>query len=170
LSRARNDAPALDTRVETYLPKGAGWFDFWSNQRFAGGQRVAREAPLDIVPLYVRAGSIIPMGPEVQYATELPGAPYEIRIYPGADARFTVYEDDNETYGYEKGQRATYDLVWNDRARTLTIGPRKGTFRGMISRRELDLVLVRGARQGGIRPAPAGKRIAYTGKQAIVRF
>jgi len=170
LARARNDSPTLDTRVETYLPKGTSWYDFWSNQRFAGGQRVARQAPLDIVPLYVRAGSIVPMGPEVQYATELPGAPYEIRIYPGADARFTVYEDDNETYGYEKGQRATYDLVWNDKAGTLTVGPRKGAFPGMVSSRELDLVLVSGMHQGGIRPAPASKRIRYVGKQAIVRF
>jgi alpha-D-xyloside xylohydrolase len=162
--------PALDTAVETYLPKGAGWYDFWSNQRFAGGTRVTRQAPLDIMPLYVRAGSIVPMGPQVQYATEAPGAPYEVRIYPGADARFTVYEDDNETYAYERGQRATYELVWNDRARTLTIGARQGSFPGMTRTRALNLVLMGRGIKGGTEPAPATKRVSYSGARTVVRF
>ena len=84
--------------------------------------------PLDIMPLYVRAGAILPLGPRQQYATEKPDAPYEIRVYPGANGRFTVYEDDNETYAYEKGARATYDLTWDDARRTLTIGARQGRF------------------------------------------
>ena len=88
----------------------------------------SRECPLDILPLYVRAGSIVPMSPVMNYATEKPYAPYEIRVYPGADAKFTIYEDDNETYNYEKGQRATVELVWNDAARTLTVGKRQGSF------------------------------------------
>lgn len=163
-------APALNTAVETYLPKGAGWYDFWTNQRFAGGERVTRQAPLDILPLYVRAGSIVPMGPEVQYATQAPEAPYEVRVYPGADARFTVYEDDNETYAYEKGQRATYDLTWNDRARTLTIGARNGSFPGLVQRRTLNIVLVGGAPQGGTGAIPPSRQVTYTGKTVIVRL
>jgi alpha-D-xyloside xylohydrolase len=130
---ARLAQAAQDLSVTTYLPQGVGWYDFWTNEHYAGGQRVTRQAPLDILPLYVRAGSIVPMGPVQHYATELPKAPYEIRIYPGADARFTVYEDDNETYDYEKGQYATYDLVWNDRARSLTISGRKGSFPALSS-------------------------------------
>ena len=97
--RALADArKPLDNSMETYLPEGAAWYDFWTNERFAGGRTVKRSCPLDRLPLYVRAGSIVPFGPAVSYATERSDAPYEIRIYPGADAAFTVYEDDNETY------------------------------------------------------------------------
>ena len=123
---------------------------------------MSKDVPLDVIPLYVRAGSIIPMGPLMQYATELPDAPYEVRIYPGADARFTVYEDDNETYAYEKGQRATYDLVWNDKARTLTIGARRGAFPGMLTRRRLDFALM-----GAV---PVKRQLVYAGKAASVTF
>ncbi len=161
---------ALDESVETYLPQGAGWYDFWTNARFEGGRRVSRRTPLDVVPLYVRAGSIVPMGPNVQYATQDPGAAYEVRIYPGADARFTLYEDDNETYAYEKGARATYDLVWNDAARTLTIGARQGSFPGMTRQRALDLVLVGAGTKGGMAALPATRRVSYTGKAVTVRF
>jgi alpha-D-xyloside xylohydrolase len=169
----RQDAAAvakLDTAVRTYLPRGAGWYDFWTDELFAGGQEVTREAPLDIVPLYVRAGSIVPMGPMVQYATEQPAAPYEIRIYPGADARFTMYEDDNETYDYEKGQYAAYDLVWNDKARTLTIGARKGRFPGLVVRRQLDLVLAGHGGAAGLPPAATTRRVVYDGHAVTVRF
>lgn len=157
-----------DLTVSTYLPKGADWYDFWSHERHAGGGAVSREAPLNILPLYVRAGSIVPMGPAVQFATERPEAPYEIRIYPGADARFTIYEDDNETYAYEKGQRATYDLTWNDKARTLTVGPRQGSFPGMIQQRELNLVLVTASKEE--RSRSANRQILYDGNPKVVRF
>jgi alpha-D-xyloside xylohydrolase len=161
----RRADPKLDLAVQTYLPKGADWFDFWTNQRFKGGQRVTRQVPLDILPLYVRAGSIVPMGPLVQYATQSPQAPYQIRIYPGADARFTLYEDDNETYDYEKGRFATYDLVWNDRARTLTIGARKGTFPGLVRQRRLDLVLMN--RTASTQKA---RSVTYRGSRTVVSF
>ena len=92
----------LNNTMQTYLPSGADWYDFWTNEIFKGGQTEEKECPLNILPLYVRAGSIVPMGPVMQYATEKPDAPYEIQVYPGADAKFTVYEDDNETYDYEK--------------------------------------------------------------------
>ncbi|EJL33026.1 family 31 glycosyl hydrolase, alpha-glucosidase [Caulobacter sp. AP07] len=159
-----------DLIVSTYLPKGADWYDFWSNERHAGGKTVSRPAPLEILPLYVRAGSIMPMGPAVQFATEHPEAPYEIRIYPGADARFTIYEDDNETYAYEKGQRATYDLVWNDQARTLSVGARQGSFPGMIQKRQLNLVLVAPGKGAGAQSAPVDRQILYDGEPKVVRF
>ncbi len=132
-----------DFSLATYLPAGADWYDFWTGQRHTGGQSVTMDCSLGSFPLYVRAGSIVPMGPaDLQYATERPDAPYEIRIYPGADATFTIYEDDNETYAYERGERATYELKWDDAARTLRIGARQGAFPGMIASRELKLVLV----------------------------
>jgi alpha-D-xyloside xylohydrolase len=162
---------AMDTSMETYLPEGANWFDFWSNQGFKGGQTVTRDCPLNILPLYVRAGSIVPMGPVLQYATEKPDAPYEIRIYPGADAKFTIYEDDNETYNYENGQRATYDLVWNDAARTLSIGPRQGAFPGMVAERKLNIVLAVPGKNAGIAAGSAAvKTVFYTGLPVQVQF
>jgi len=154
----------LNNTIETYLPAGADWYDFWTNERFSGGRTAKRACPLDTFPVYVRAGSIVPMGPVMQYATECPDAPYEIRIYPGKDATFTIYEDDNETYAYERGERATYDLVWNDATKTLRVGAREGSFPGLVAIRELKVVLV-GA------PAPsATKTIRYTGKPAEVSF
>lgn len=162
--------PKIDLSMTTYLPMGSDWYDFWTHARLSGGQRVTRDAPLDILPLYVRAGSIVPMGPIVQYATEAPDAPYEIRIYPGADARFTIYEDDNETYDYEKGQRATYDLIWNDKARTLTIGARQGSFPGMVRQRQLNLVLISAQNATGIAPSTATRTVTYTGRALRISF
>jgi alpha-D-xyloside xylohydrolase len=161
---------ALDLNVNTYLPKGAGWYDFWTNQRHAGGQSVASAAPLDIVPLYVRAGTILPMGPVLQYATERPDAPYEIRIYPGADASFTLYEDDNETYNYEKGQSARTTLTWNDAARTLTVGARQGSYPGLVKRRTLNLVLADAGNGKGIAAAAPTRTLNYAGQAAVIKF
>lgn len=161
---------ATDASLRTYLPKEGDWYDFWTNQRYAGGQRVVRDVPLDIVPLYVRAGAILPMGPVLQYATEQPDAPYEIRIYPGADGSFTLYEDDNETYAYEKGQSARVALAWSDKTRTLAIGARKGSFPGMLKGRTLNLVLVDQANGKGIGTAKATRTVRYEGKPMVVKF
>jgi alpha-D-xyloside xylohydrolase len=150
----------IDNVAATYLPAGADWYDFWTNERFAGGQRVRKQVALDTMPLYVRAGSIVPMGPAVQHVTEQPDAPYEIRIYPGADAKFTVYEDDNETYDYERGDHATYEISWNDKPRRLIVGERKGSFPGMTRTRTLNVVLVAPGKDAGI-----AKSIVYEGKQ-----
>ncbi len=160
----------VDLKISTYLPQGAGWYDFYTNARFDGGQSVTREAPLDIIPLYVKAGSIIPMGPLQQYATEKPHAPYEIRVYPGADATFTLYEDDNETYNYEKGQYATYDLVWNDKAQTLSIGARKGTYPGLVKSRTLNIVIANPGNATAGDPTPATTTLVYTGKPQTISF
>jgi alpha-D-xyloside xylohydrolase len=159
-----------DLTMQTYLPQGADWYDFWTNQRYAGGATVSRETPLDIIPLYVRAGAIVPMGPVVQYATEQPGAPYEVRIYPGADGRFTIYEDDNETYAYEKGRSARYELVWNDARRTLSIGARKGSFPGLIGKRTLNIVVAGVGNATAIGMAPPGRSVEYAGKPLTVRL
>jgi alpha-D-xyloside xylohydrolase len=173
-SELKRDAAVLsaprDLTMRTYLPKGADWYDFWSNQRHAGGQIVARQAPLDVMPLYVRAGAIIPMGPIVQYATERPDAPYEVRIYPGADGKFTLYEDDNETYAYERGQSARYDLSWNDAQRTLTIGARHGAFPRMVKQRTLKIVVIGAAGESASSPALADRTVSYGGRALTVQF
>jgi alpha-D-xyloside xylohydrolase len=160
----------VDSTMRTYLPAGTDWYDFWTQERFKGGTTVAKDVPLDVFPLYVRAGSIVPMGPLVQYATERPDAPYEIRIYPGADGKFTVYEDDNETYNYEKGQHATYELRWNDAAKTLSVSARKGAYPGMVKTRKLNVVLAGPANAAAIAAAPATRSIDYTGKAVSLKF
>ena len=171
LEALRNAKPALDNSYATYLPKGAAWFDFWTNARYDGGQKVTGHYALNRFPLYVRAGSIVPMGPVVQYATEKLDAPYEIRVYPGADARFTIYEDDNETYNYEKGQYAAYELTWNDATNTLTVGERKGAFPGMTASRTLRIELASQDANAGIGEGSANvKTVTYSGKKIEVRF
>ena len=97
---------------------------------------------MDILPLYVKAGSIIPMGPTMQYATEKKADPIELRVYTGADAEFTLYEDENDNYNYEKGVYALIPINWNEITKTLTIGKRKGKFPGMPDKRVFKVVFV----------------------------
>ena len=165
-------ATESDKLVETYLPAGADWYDFWTNARHAGGTTASTPCPLDRFPLFVRAGSIVPMGPVVQHVTEKPDAPYEIRVYPGADATFTLYEDDGETYAYEKGERATVELRWDDESRTLSVGKRQGSFPGLVAEREFRVVLVNDASTAGLAEASAAavKSVRYTGKALRVKF
>jgi alpha-D-xyloside xylohydrolase len=117
------------------------WHDFWTGKRFDGGQSTTVAAPLVRIPLMVKAGSIIPMGPFVQYSTEK-SDPVEIRIYPGADCEFTLYEDENDGYDYEKGMYSTIEFKWNDSDHRLTIGKRRGDFPGMSKKRTFNVVLV----------------------------
>jgi alpha-D-xyloside xylohydrolase len=160
---------AVDDTMATYLPAGANWFDFWTNQRLPGGQTTKRACPLGEFPLYVRAGTILPLGPAVQYATEKPDAPYEIRVYPGKDARFDIYEDDNETYRYEKGQRALIPLRWDERKGILTIGARVGSFPGMTKRRTFRVVWMAPGHGAGISPAAkADGEVVYDGRAVTV--
>jgi len=161
---------ARDNVMETTLPAGADWVDFWTHERFTGGRVVRKECRLDTFPVYVRAGSIVPMGPVVHFASYKQNAAYEIRIYPGADATFTIYEDDNETYNYEKGQYATTELKWNDAARTLTVGPRKGSFPGMVLSRTLNVVLAVPGRNAGPAYTPSKvKTLVYEGRSVVVK-
>lgn len=171
-SRLASGADKIDDTVETYLPAGAAWYDFWTNARHEGGARVKTACPLDRFPLFVRAGSIVPMGPVQQHVAEKPGAPWEIRVYPGADAVFTLYEDDGETYAYEKGRRATVELRWNDQSRTLSIGRRQGTFPGLVAEREFRVALAADASTAGpAEVAPSAARsVRYAGKPVAVKF
>ncbi|HPN99531.1 MAG TPA: glycoside hydrolase family 31 protein [Opitutaceae bacterium] len=164
-ARALIERPkTLDNSMVTYLPAGADWYNFQTGERFTGGQTVTKHCPLDTFPVYVRAGSIVPMSPAgLQYATERPDAPYELRIYPGADATFTLYEDDNETYAYERGERATYDLVWDDAKRTLRIGARQGSFPGMVAERTLVISL-------RVPGSDAVREVRYAGQPLTVQF
>jgi len=127
---------------KVYLPKGSKWYDFWTGEKLQGGQEVEKAAPIDIIPLYVKAGSILPWGQKVQYAAEKNWDKLEIRIYPGANGEFTLYEDENDNYNYEKGLYSTITMKWDDQSQTLTIGERKGSFKGMLKNRTFNIVLV----------------------------
>jgi alpha-D-xyloside xylohydrolase len=124
-----------------YLPKGAAWYDFWTGRRYGGGQTVTLETRFDRVPMFVRAGSILPLGPEMQYVGEKAWDNLELRVYPGADATFTLYEDEGDNYNYEQGKHATITMQWNDKARKLTIGQRQGAYEGMLQQRQFTVVL-----------------------------
>jgi len=127
---------------EVYLPQGTDWYDFWTGEHLQGGQTVQKEALIDIIPLYAKAGSILPIGPKVHYATEKKWDNLEIRVYPGADGEFTLYEDENDNYDYEKGMYSTITFTWDDAKQVLTINDRRGSFPGMLSERGFSIVKV----------------------------
>lgn len=155
---------------ETYLPVGADWYDFWTGEKISGGNKVSKQTPLDIIPLYVKAGSIVPFGPNVQYAEEKKWDDLEIRIYPGANGRFVLYEDENDNYNYERGIYSTITFNWDDKKKSLTINDRVGTFPGMLETRTFNIVVVGNNKGVGENTGAADKVISYTGKKLIVKF
>ncbi len=151
------------TSREVYLPK-ATWYDFWTGAKVEGGKRVEADAPLAKLPLFVRAGSIIPMGPTMEWSTEKPADPIEIRIYPGTDGDFTLYEDENDNYDYAKGEHATIQLHWNDAAKTLSFGAREGSFPGMLEKHTFNVVVVGEGKGVGIGDSAAqAHAVVYKG-------
>jgi alpha-D-xyloside xylohydrolase len=168
---AREARPA-ESRQKTrtvYLPAGNQWIDFWTGEALAGGKSVVADAPIDKIPLMVRSGSIIPMGPFVQYSTEKPAGPIELRIYPGANGSFTLYEDENDNYNYEKGVYSTIAFNWDDAQRQLRIDARKGSFPGMLQARTFHVVIVRKGHGTGVEVTDTpDKVISYHGEQQTV--
>jgi alpha-D-xyloside xylohydrolase len=157
------------TSRQVYLPAGK-WTDFWTGSATNGGTTVTAAAPLQTIPIYVPAGSILPMGPALQYATEKPADTIELRVFPGADGSFTLYEDENDNYNYEKGQYAKIPFTWNNAAQTLRIGARQGTFPGMLDKRVFNVVVVspnHGSGQGFT--ATPDARVAYDGTAVSVK-
>ena len=156
-----NFTDAKTTKV--YLPKGTVWFDFWTNEKVDGGQEITKTTTIDEIPLYIKSGSIIPFGPQVQYATEKKWDKLEIRVYPGANGEFTLYEDENDNYNYEKGAYSTITFIWNDAKKALTINDRKGSFSGMLASRKFNIVIV----------AAGNKKdnvVTYVGKKVVVKL
>ena len=143
-----------------YLPKGALWYDFWTNKTYKGGQTVTLQTSLDRVPMFVRAGSILPLGPEMQYVGEKAWDHLEIRIYPGADGSFTLYEDEGDNYNYEKGVYATIPFTWNDKTSSLTVGSRQGSYPGMLASRQFTFIL----------PDGTSKNVSYNGESLTIKF
>lgn len=124
-----------------YLPEGTRWFDFWTNQQYNGGQEITIATTIDMIPLFIKSGSIIPFGPKVQYAEEKRWDNLEICIYPGADGKFVLYEDENDNYNYQKGEYSTIEFIWDDSKRELTIGKCEGSFNGMLKERVFNITV-----------------------------
>ena len=143
-----------------YLPAGTLWYDFWTNEKHEGGKEITKETTLDVIPLYVKAGSIIPVGPQVQYATEKPWSHLELKVYAGANGNFILYEDEFDNYNYEKGVYTEIPISWNNTSRKLTIGARKGAYEGMLKNRKFTVTLQDGTQ----------KNVDYNGKAISVKF
>jgi alpha-D-xyloside xylohydrolase len=156
------------TARHLYLP-AAKWYDFWTGAAIQGGRTLDAPTTIDRMPLFVRAGSILPLGPDVEYAAQKSADPIELRIYRGANGAFTLYEDENDTYDYEKGVYATIPFSWDDATNTLTIGDRSGSFPGMLEKRTFRIVFViENHGVGGGLTQNADKTVEYTGKKISV--
>ncbi len=158
------------TSRRVYLPGATRWIDFWTGVGYGGGQTIDAAATLDRMPLFVRAGSIVPWGPDREYAAQNPDAPIELRIYPGADGEFTLYEDEGDNYDYEHGAYATIPLRWSETNRALTIGARQGDFPGMVRTQEFRVVFVSPHHGVGV-PATAtpDQTVQYNGEEVTVK-
>jgi len=167
-------APVTTYRARSrpvYLPAGPSWYDFWTGERFPGGQTVDAPAPFDALPLYIREGSIIPTGPDLQYAAEKPADPITLHVYAGAGGAFTLYEDDGLTNGYEHGAFARIPIAWREATRTLTFGRRSGSFPGMLNERTFKVVLVSPGHPEGFSIGPQlAVTIRYAGEKLETRL
>jgi alpha-D-xyloside xylohydrolase len=163
------DSKNLKKSRKVYLPKSSNWYDFWTGKLIMGGQTIDAPAPIETIPLYIRGGSIVPMGPYLQYATEKSSDPLEIRVYTGANAEFLLYEDENDNYDYESGKYCTIHINWDEAEKTLTIGGRKGDFPGMLNERTLKVVWVDSKNGIGVEPAKNGENIKYNGKELKIK-
>ena len=148
---------------EVYLPKTAVWFDFWTGKKYSGGQKVAADASQNKIPVFIKSGSIIPVGAVKQYSAEKTDTALEIRIYAGADGRFQLYEDEGDGYNYEKGKYTIIPFTWNDANKTLQIGAIQGSFPGYLKNRTFKILLVKDG-DGINNPGNTSKTIIYQGK------
>ena len=159
------------TKRSLYLPKSAGWYDLYSGKWYEGGQKIIADAPYERMPVFVKAGSIIPFGPELQYTSEKPADTITLNIYTGADASFNLYEDEGTNYNYEKGEYATIPIKYNEVSKTIVIGDRKGSFNGMLSKRIFRLnIITPGHEMNGGPEGNIGKEMLYEGHKLLIKI
>ena len=158
------------TQRKVYLPKGIGWFDFWTGKYYQGGQNVTAQAALNTIPLYVKAGSIIPFGPDLQYAMEKKADPIELRVYTGQDGSFSLYEDENTNNNYRKGLFSTILFRWKQSVQELSIGERNGNFPGMLKARTINIIFVDANHgNGSLASSKIDSTITYNGNAIIIK-
>jgi alpha-D-xyloside xylohydrolase len=159
------------TSRELYLPKGAGWYDLYSGKWYAGGKHIKAEAPYERMPLFVKAGSIVPFGPGLQYTSQKPADTITLNVYTGADASFNLYEDEGTNYDYEKGAFSTIPVKYNEATKTVTIGDRKGTFNGMLQKRTFRINVITPKEAQRLDFDVRGeKEVLYEGKKTEVKL
>lgn len=158
------------TKRSVYLPQGSGWFDFWTGTKYAGGETIGSPAPLNSMPLFVKAGAIIPFGPDLQYAMEKKADPLEIRVYTGANGSFNLYEDGNTNNDYLKGIYSNIPFSWNEKTQTLTIGKRIGYFPEMLKSRTINIVFVDTEHgNGDLASSKIDRSVQYTGTSISIK-
>ncbi|WP_321424286.1 TIM-barrel domain-containing protein [uncultured Bacteroides sp.] len=166
-------APIIEPGISkwnVYLPKSIAWYDFWTGKRFNGGQTIKTDAPLDKIPLFVKAGSIIPMGKIIQYAGEKLADTLEIRVYKGADAKFDLYEDEGDNYNYEKGRYTVISFKWDEQRQSLTIADKQGNYTGSLTKRIFNVVFVDENKGFGIDASSKGKKVSYVGTKVELKL
>jgi alpha-D-xyloside xylohydrolase len=159
---------AGSTSRSLYLPSGK-WFNFWTGEMISGGKTETADAPLDRIPIYVKAGAVVPMGPFIQYAGQSVD-PIEMRVYRGANGAFTLYDDEGDSYNYENGRYSEIPFEWNDATQQLTIAARKGSFKGMPAQRTFHIVLVDASHGGGVEIGKPDRTVVYHGSKLVVSF
>jgi alpha-D-xyloside xylohydrolase len=156
---------------KVYLPQSANWYNFWTGAEFKGGQTIKTEAPIDKIPLFVKAGTVLPIGRNLQYTGEKKADTLEIRIYAGANGEFTLYEDEGDNYNYEKGSYSNITLNWDNAKKTLTISDRKGSFFGMLKERKFNIIQVNVNKGVGVdNSGKYNKEVVYNGKKVVVQL
>ena len=163
--RANAQQPSANPKLPTIF-----WYDFFTGEMFEGGRTIQRPTSINDMPVFVRAGSILPFGPEVQYSSEKPWDQLEIRVYPGANGTFTLYEDEGDNYNYERGAFSKITFAWDEAARTLTIADRLGQFPGMLKSRQFRVVLMDKQTTRGDQPMPGGQLVTYDGKSQTIKL
>lgn len=155
-----------------YLPKQKGWYDFYTGKHYAGGQTIVADAPFEKIPVFVPEGSILPVGPEMEWSDQKKAELIDLYVYAGKDGSYTLYEDEGTNYNYEKGKYAMIDFKYNDAQKTLTIGARKGSFDGMLQKRRFNVILVNAQNNQGVNlvKAPKGKMVKYAGQAVTVKL
>ena len=154
-----------------YFPKQCGWYDLYTGEYVNGGQTLVVDAPYERMPVFVREGSIVPFGPEMEWCDEKPAELINLYVYEGADAAFQLYEDEGTNYNYEKGKYATIDIKYDEKAKTLTFGKRNGNFKGMLKNRRFNIVVVSKDKAQPLNLLnPEGKMVEYAGKEVVVKL
>lgn len=156
---------------EVYFPEQCGWYDLYTGRHINGGQNLIVDAPYERIPVFVREGSIIPFGPSMEWSDEKKPELINLYVYEGGNADFMLYEDEGTNYNYEKGKYATIDIKYNENAKTLTIGQRKGSFDGMLKDRRFNIVVVSKSKQQPLNVEnPQGKLVKYSGKSVTIKL
>ena len=153
-----------------YFPEGANWYNFYTGAEIKGGQKLNVDAPYDRIPLYVREGSIIPIGPDIEYTDEKLADTIVLYVYKGQNGNFTLYEDEGVNYNYEKGNFSNIPITYNNNENTLTIGQRTGEFKGMLKNRKFVIKTVSKENPNAFNYKAEGQPVAYNGELITIQL